>query len=82
MKNENIIRQRHNRYDKALKEQAIRMWMNIGRSAEVTAKEPGVSVFDLYKWGRDMKEIKQTEVQREPKTLAAYKAENERLKKS
>ena len=28
-----------------------------------------------------MKEIKQMEVQREPKTLAAYKAENERLKK-
>jgi len=26
-----------------------------------------------------MKEIKQTEVEREPKTLAAYKAENERL---
>ena len=28
-----------------------------------------------------MKEIKQTEVEREPKTLAACKAENERLKK-
>ena len=68
-------------YDEAFKEQAIRMWMNSGRSAEVTAKELGVSVFDLYKWGRDMKEIKQTEVQREPKTLAACKAENERLKK-
>ena len=62
MKNESIIRQRHNRYDKAFKEQAIRMWMNSGRSAEVTAKELGVSVFDLYKWGRDLKEIKQTKV--------------------
>jgi hypothetical protein len=28
MKNESIIRQRHNRYDKAFKEQALRMWMN------------------------------------------------------
>ena len=49
MKNESIIRERHNRYDKAFKEQAIRMWMNSGRSAEFTAKELGVSVFDLYK---------------------------------
>jgi len=81
MKNETIIRQRRIRYNKAFKEQAIRMWMNSGRSAEVTAKELGVSVFDLYKWGRDMKEIKQTEVEREPKKLAAYKTENERLKK-
>ena len=43
------------------------------------AKELIVSVFDLYKLGRDIKEIKQTEVEREPKMLAAYKAENERL---
>jgi hypothetical protein len=48
--------------------------MKSGRSAEMKAKELGVSVFDLYKWGRDMKEIKQTEVVREPKTLAAYNA--------
>ena len=37
MKNENIIRQRHNRYDKAFKEQAIRKWMNSGRYPEMTA---------------------------------------------
>ena len=43
--------QRHNRYDKAFRELAMRMWMNSGRSAEMTAKELGVSVFDLYKWG-------------------------------
>jgi len=52
-----------------------------GRSAEVTASDLGVSVFDLYKWGRDMKEIKQTVVEREPKTSTACKAESERLKK-
>jgi transposase len=55
--------------------------MKSGRSAEMKAKELGVSVFDLYKWGRDMKEIKQTEVVREPKTLAAYNAYTESLKK-
>jgi hypothetical protein len=49
------------------------MWMNSGRSAEFTAKELGVSVFDLYKWGRDMKEIKQVEPEREPTTLAEYR---------
>ena len=81
MKNESIIRQRHNRYDKAFKEQDIRMWMNSGRSAEVTAKELGVSVFDLYKWGRDMKEIKQVEPEREPTTLAEYKEKVKRLEK-
>ena len=46
------------------------MWMNSARSAEFTAKELGVSVFDLHKWGRDMKEIKQVEPEREPTTLA------------
>ena len=81
MKNESIIRQRHNRYDKAFKEQAIRMWMNSGRSAEVTAKELGVSVFDLYKWGRDMKELKKEELERKPRTLAEYKQKAKRLEK-
>ena len=72
MKYESIILQRHNRYDKAFKEQAIRMWMNSGRSVEFSAKELGVYVFDLYKWGRDIKEIKQVEPEREPTTLAEY----------
>jgi transposase len=81
MKNESIIRERRNRYDKAFKEQAVRMWMNSGRSAEFTAKELGVSVFDLYKWGRDMKEIKQVEPEREPTTLAEYKEKVKRLEK-
>jgi len=38
MKNESIIRERRNRYDKSFKEQAVRMWMNSGKSAEFTAK--------------------------------------------
>jgi transposase len=57
------------------------MWMNSGRSAEVTAKVLGVSVFDLYKWGQDMKEIKQVEPEREPTTLAEYKEKVKRLEK-
>ena len=38
MKKERIIRRRLNRYDKTFIEQAIRMWMNNGRSAEMTSK--------------------------------------------
>jgi len=73
MKNESIIREKRNRHDKAFKEQAVRMWNNSGRSAEFTAKELGVSVFDLYKWGRDMKEIKQVKPEIEQTTLTEYK---------
>ena len=80
MKNESIIRQRYTRYDKAFKKQAIRMWMNSGGSVELSSKELGVSVFDLYKWGRDMKDIKQVEPEREPTTLAEYKEKVKRLK--
>jgi len=81
MKNESIIRERRNRYDKAFKEQAMRMRMNIVRSAEFSAKELGVSVFDLNKWGRDMKEIKQVVPERKPTTLVEYKVELARIKK-
>ena len=56
------------------------MWMNSGRSAEFYAKELGVSVLDLYKWGRDMKEIKQEEPEIKPTTLAEYKVELARIK--
>jgi len=48
MKNESIILERRNLYDKAFKEQAVRMCMNRGRFLEMTAKELLVSVFDLY----------------------------------
>ena len=79
---ESIIRQRHNRFDKAFKELSIRIWINSERSADMTAKELGASVFVLYMWGRDMKENKQTEVEREPKTLAASRQKTNVFKRA
>ena len=40
------------KYDEAFREQAVRMWKQSGRSAEVTARELGISVFQLYDWNR------------------------------
>ena len=41
------------RYDEAYKAEAVRLWKSSGRSAEATARELGISTFNLYKWGRE-----------------------------
>ena len=40
------------RKDDAFKREAIRLWKSSGRSAETTARELGISVFQLYDWNR------------------------------
>ena|SRR5476649_351176 len=40
------------RYDEAFRREAIRLWKSSGKSAEVTARELGISVFQLYDWNR------------------------------
>lgn len=40
------------RYDEAFKQEAVRLWKGSGRSAEQTAQELGISVFNLYAWGQ------------------------------
>ena len=75
MKRLRMERIRNTRYDEEFKTQAVRMWVDSGTSAERTAKEMGVSVFDLFKWGRDTKELKKKELKREPRTLAEYRKE-------
>ena len=40
------------RYDEAFRREAIRLWKSSGQSAEVTARELGISVFQLYDWNR------------------------------
>ncbi len=35
-------------YDEAFKQEAVRLWQNSGNSAETTARELGISVFNLY----------------------------------
>lgn len=39
-------------YDEAFRREAIRLWKSSGRSAELTARELGLSVFQLYEWNR------------------------------
>lgn len=39
-------------YDEAFKQEAVRLWRSSGRAAEHTARELGISVFNLYEWGR------------------------------
>ena len=43
------------RYDPAYQEQAVRMWETSGRAAEETARELGISVFQLYDWKRRLR---------------------------
>ncbi len=43
---------RQPKYDEAFRQQAVRMWKQSGKSAELTARELGVSVFQLYDWNR------------------------------
>lgn len=40
------------RYDEAFRREAIRLWKSSGKSAEITARELGISVFQLYEWNR------------------------------
>jgi transposase len=40
------------RYDEAFKQEAVRLWQSSGQSAETTARELGISVFNLYEWGK------------------------------
>lgn len=40
------------RYDEAFRREAIRLWKSSGKSAESTARELGISVFQLYDWNR------------------------------
>jgi transposase-like protein len=39
-------------FDEAFKQEAVRLWRTIGRSAEAAAQKLRISVFNLYKWGR------------------------------
>jgi transposase-like protein len=40
-------------YDEAFKMEAVRLWSSSGKSAEATARDLGISAFNLYKWGRE-----------------------------
>jgi len=40
------------RNDQAFKQEAVRLWLSSGRSAQTTAKELGIKEDDLYRWKR------------------------------
>ena len=69
-------------YDEVFKEEAVRLWRSSGRAAEHTARELGISVFNLYDWGQ-----RAGRVSRAAGTPGLHvskeelQAENERLKR-
>jgi transposase len=68
------------RKDDAFKREAIRLWKSSGRSAEVTARELGISVFQLYDWNRAGQPARAAGVAVPPDSKESLQAENERLK--
>jgi transposase len=44
-------------YDAAFKDEAVRMWLTSGQSAEVTARALGISVFHLYEWKKRVSQV-------------------------
>ena len=83
-------------YDAAFKTEAVRLWQSSRDSAEKTAHELGISVFNLYKWKREgaapraagalrpsaSKEELQLEVERLQRELMRVSEQRDILKKA
>jgi transposase len=70
------------RYDEAYKQEAVRLWQSSGRSAEHTARELGISAFNLYEWKQRADRLTRAAGAAGPSgSKEALQAENERLKK-
>lgn len=67
-------------FDEAFKQEAVRLWRTSGRSAEATAQELGISVFNLYKWGREGAAPRAAGELRPPESKEELHAEVERLR--
>src|SRR5580698_10251298 len=68
-------------YDAAFKQEAIRLWRTSGRSAEATARELGISAFNLYKWGREGAAPRAAGAVRSPESKEELHAEVARLQR-
>ena len=68
------------RYDEAYKAEAVRLWKSSGRSAEATARDLGISAFNLYKWGREGVGSRAAGTPRPPESKEELQADNERLR--
>lgn len=67
-------------FDEAFRREAVRLWRTSGRSAEATAQELGISVFNLYKWGREGAAPRRPGELRPPESKEELQAEVERLR--
>lgn len=68
------------RYDDAFRQEAVRLWRNSGKAAEHTARELGISVFQLYDWRKACPDTPPPGAAAPPRTMAGLQAENERLR--
>ena len=68
-------------YDKAFREEAVRMWKASGKAAEVTARELGISVFRLYDWNRGGGASRAADLPRLPDSKQGLEDEVVRLRK-
>lgn len=68
------------RHDEVFRQQAVRMWKQSGQSAELTARELGISVFQLYDWNRAGQPARAAGVAVPPESKEALQTENERLR--
>ena len=80
MKNQPVNGATSRRYDETFKREAIRLWKSSGRSAETTARELGISVFQLYDWNRAGQPTRAAGVAVLPESKESLQAENERLR--
>jgi transposase len=67
--------ERPQRYDEAFRREAIRLWKSSGKSAEATARELGISVFQLYDWNRGAGVSRAADSARFPEMKPASKEE-------
>jgi transposase len=68
------------RHDEVFRQQAVRMWKQSGRSAELTARELGISVFQLYGWNRKGPPARAAGLAVLSDSKEALQADNERLR--
>lgn len=68
-------------YDEAFKQEAVRLWRISGRAAEHTARELGISVFNLYEWGRGGRSARAAGPAVLHTSKEELEAENERLRR-
>jgi transposase len=68
------------RHDEAFRQQAVRMWKQSGKSAELTARELGISVFQLYDWNRAGQPTRAAGLAVPPESKESLQAENDRLR--